>query len=160
MVLNSFFHSLQRTMCVRAVERCTNQGKDVTTTTLLYTVARRNMLVMTVENCSEDPMLSKFTCSFTPANSHSRYWKYKHNIFSIKLENINQLFTKNICFSATPVMLGLRKRGTCRITLRRHIHSCLPMEENPSKTYMIWQPIYFLIILHLKLFETFVICKH
>ena len=73
MVLKSFFHSLQRTMCVRAVEKCTNQGKDATTTTPLYTVARKNMLVMTVENCSEDQMLSKYTCSLTPVNSHSRY---------------------------------------------------------------------------------------
>ena len=30
-------------MCVRAVEKRTNQGKDVTITTLMYTVARRKM---------------------------------------------------------------------------------------------------------------------
>ena len=67
-------------MPAKAVERCTNQGKDVTITMQLYTVARRNMLVMTVGNCLEDPMLSKFTCSLTLVNSHSRYKIYNKKI--------------------------------------------------------------------------------
>ena len=76
-VLKPFCNSLPRTMSARAVEKCTNQGRDVTIITPLYTVARRNMLVMTVENCSEDPTPSKFTCSLILVNSHSRYQIYK-----------------------------------------------------------------------------------
>ena len=144
-----FCHSLQRTMSVRAVERFTNQGKDVTITTPLYTVARRNLLVMTVENYLEDQMPSKFTCSLILVNSHSRYRMYIYKYTRSSQYKLH--LTKNICFSATPVMLVLRRRETLKITLRRHIHPFLTMEENPSKAFKTWRPIYSQIILHLKL---------
>ena len=48
-------------------------------------------------------------------------------------------------------MLGLKKRETCKITLQRRIHSCSRTEEKRSKACKMWRPMYFQIILHLKL---------
>ena len=46
-------------MCVRAVEKRTNQGKDVTITTLMYTVARRKMDKMVKKEPKMDKMAKK-----------------------------------------------------------------------------------------------------
>ena len=47
-------------MCVRAVEKRTNQGKDVTITTLMYTVARRKMDKMVKKEPKMDKMAKKW----------------------------------------------------------------------------------------------------